>query len=109
MEREGIEPEMPEIEWGGYLVDYLWEVGPTEPAGMGSAKLSPPAIESWQRQTGITLQPWEFRLLRRLSAEYANEQAQASDPKRPPPFAESSDAARLHAAQLARKLAKFLD
>jgi hypothetical protein len=100
---------MPAVEWGQYLLDYLWEVGPTEYGAVGPVQLSPPAIESWQRQMGIALHPWQFRLLRRLSGEYAAESHMASKPDRLPPFEESSDGAKLHEAQMRKKLDTFLD
>jgi hypothetical protein len=109
LEDEGIEPEMPQLEWGEYLIQYLFEFGPTVLTGMGSGPVSPPHIESWQRQLGLSLSPWEVRLLLRLSGEYAGESAAASKPDRPPPFKESSDGARLQAARLQRNMDKFLD
>lgn len=99
---------MPPLEWGGYLLEFLWEVGPTACGPAGPVQLPASEIESWQRQIGIQLQPWEFRLLRRLSGDYANESYAATKPDRPPPFAESKDAERLRAAELQRKLDTFL-
>lgn len=106
---EGIEPEMPPLEWGAYLVDYLFEVGPTAFVGMGVAPIPPPFLESWQRQIGLALYPWEVRTLLRMSAEYAGESAAATKVDRPAPFADSSDAARLRDARMRRNLDKFLD
>jgi hypothetical protein len=108
LDGEGIEPEMPPLEWGGYLVEYLFEFGPTTATGMGNVPVSPPCIESWQRQTGLTLSPWEFLTLQRLSKEYAAEASQATEPSRPAPYTESSDFARLQALRAERDIDTFL-
>jgi hypothetical protein len=70
----GKEPEVPPVT-ASYLVAYLFEVGPTFPGAMGSVGLPWREIESWQRQIGIDLQPWEARLIRHASIEYANQAA----------------------------------
>lgn len=81
MRADGIEPEIPYIE-AAYLVVYLNEIGPVMPDG----PLTFGEIESWQRQTGIELQPWEVRLLRSLSMEYGNESIRAKKTECPPPY-----------------------
>lgn len=81
-----IEPAMPPIEWGQYIVDYLFELGPTVPAGMGSGPLPPSEIEAAQRLLGIQFRPWEARLLLRLSREYLQESYRATDEKCSPPW-----------------------
>jgi hypothetical protein len=68
-----------------YLVAYLFEAGPTFPGAMGSVGLPYQELESWQRQTGIELQPWEVRLLRQASIEYAQQSQLALKPECPPP------------------------
>ncbi|WP_051971855.1 hypothetical protein [Massilia sp. 9096] len=108
LEGEGIEPELPPLEWGGYLVEYLFEFGPTTATGMGSVPVEPQCIESWQRQTGLNLSPWEFLTLQRLSKEYAAEASNATEPDRFAPFTESSDAARLQALREERDMNTFL-
>ncbi len=71
-------PEMPPIEVGGYLIGYLFEVGPTMAGGMGAAPISHQEIESWQHLSGIALRPWESRFLRRLSNDYIVESHRAA-------------------------------
>lgn len=53
-----------------HLVDRLIEMGLTEAGGMGAAPLSWLTIDAWQRVTGVTIAPWEARLIRRLSTDY---------------------------------------
>lgn len=98
---------MPSIRAGEYLVHYLFEAGPTMPGGMGPAPLTFVELESWQRQAAIDLDPWEVRLVRRLSVEYCAESQAASKPDAPPPF-KSSDVRRLQQAKIDRALNEFL-
>lgn len=77
---------MPPVEVGGYLVDYLLDVGPVGSTGMGLAVISYSELQAWQQCTGIAMQPWEVMLLRRLSADYMVESKRAEKPDCPPPF-----------------------
>lgn len=104
----GIVPDMPEIEWGQYLISWLFEVGPTMAAGMGEGPLTASEIISWERLLGIQFRPWEARLLRRLSMSYASESSMASKRDRPAPFVDSTDAARIRQIQMQRELDVFL-
>jgi len=73
---------MPPIEDGRYLVNYLWEVGPTADAG----PLTHEELRAWQVNVGLELQPWELRVLRRLSCEYASESHKAMKRDCPAPW-----------------------
>lgn len=84
-QKDGITPRMPPLSVG-YLVDYLWEIGPTMAAGMGEAPITHGELLAWQENTGIELESWEARLLRRLSIEYLNQSHLATDPHCKPPF-----------------------
>jgi hypothetical protein len=86
IEEKGAVPELPELECGGYLVGYLFEIGPTVPAGMGAGPISFEEIRAWQELTGISLNPWEARTLRRLSNDYLSESYNATKPDRPAPW-----------------------
>ena len=74
-----------------YLTVYLWEIGPTLAAGMGAGPITHGEIESWQSLTGIELQPWEVRYLRRMSFEYLNQSHQAEKRDCPAPWVAMSD------------------
>lgn len=78
---------MPAIEWGNYILDFLFEVGPTMAVGMGSAPLTFAEIEAWQRMVGIELSPFEAKLLRSLSVAYLDESYAATKRDCPPPYA----------------------
>ena len=53
-------------------------------------------ISAWQENTGIELDAWSARMLRRLSSEYVREHVEATDPGRPSPYTppQTSDEAR---------------
>lgn len=70
----------------GYLVAYLFELGPTTPAGMDDGPISHGEIEAWQRNTGIELDAWECRTLKRLSIEYMSENRKATARDCPAPW-----------------------
>lgn len=80
------EPEMPGIEGGGYLLGYLWELGPTMAAGMGAGPITHEEMRAWQSNTGIALQPWEARMLRRLSIDYLAQSHKAEKADCPAPW-----------------------
>lgn len=94
-------PDMPAID-AQYLIGYLWEIGPTMAAGMGAAPLSHVEIAAWQANVGIELQPWETRLLRRLSYDYLAESRAAESADSPAPWTAVVEAAVLSSS--ARKL-----
>jgi len=92
---------MPPLEWGRYLVDYLFEFGPTMAAGMGAGPLMPSEVEAAQRLLGVQFQPWEARLLLRLSREYLEESHRATEQNCPAPWhdPEALDADRIVTAK----------
>lgn len=82
---EGEELEMPPCD-SAYLLAYLFELGPTVSNGMGDAPISHGEIESWMRNTGVALNPWECRVLKRLSVDYMRESHKASARDCPAPW-----------------------
>lgn len=85
MKKERIAPQMPPNP-APHIVERLIELGITEAAGMGAAPLSWREIDAWCNRTGVDLDPWEARLLRKLSAEYLAESRRAEDETCPPPW-----------------------
>lgn len=78
---------MPPItEEAGYLVETLMDAGIFTAAGMGQVPITWADLAAWQGGTGITLEPWESRLLRRMSTEYLNELHRAEKHDAPPPW-----------------------
>lgn len=84
-ERGDDEIEMPPIS-APHLYGRLMEIGPVDLAGMDRAPLRPGTISAWAIDMGITLPPWEVRLLRRLSAEYLAMSRDAVEVDCPPPW-----------------------
>jgi hypothetical protein len=99
---------MPPIEWGSYLLDYLFEMGPTMAAGMGSGPLTFMEMEAWQRTVGIDLSPLEVRLLRRLSNEYLGESYAATKRDRPAPYGTAPVSQKARQKEVDRNLDLFL-
>lgn len=87
LQRDGMEAQLPELQAGEHLVGYLFEAGPTSPAGMGSAALAWAELQAWQSQVGIELESWEVRTLRRLSGDFAAEARRAEAPDAASPLA----------------------
>jgi hypothetical protein len=76
-----------------YLVNYLFETGPTVVNGMGESPISQGDIASFQSNTGIELSAWEARTLRRLSLVYISASFKAKEPEAPAPWQKASYAA----------------
>ncbi|NML61837.1 hypothetical protein HHL21_12275 [Massilia sp. RP-1-19] len=98
------EPDMPPPGDAEYLLKHFWQVGPT----LGDESINNTELRNYQENEGITLSPWECKTLRRLSIEYLNESHKATKRDCPPPFADSTDAARLKQAEILRNLDTFL-
>ena len=81
-------PPLPEVEACGYLIDYLFEVGPVQSNGMGAMPVSFEELCAWQTLCHHSLDPWEVLTLRSMSAAYAQEAQTADQPNAPPPWLE---------------------
>lgn len=82
---DSYQPEMPPLN-APHLLGYLFEIGPVMAAGMGSGPITHEELQAWQQGTGIELQPWEVRTLRRLSQEYLTESHKAEKSDCPAPW-----------------------
>lgn len=83
---ENYDPPMPLVD-AKYLLDYLWEVGPTMAAGMGSGPITHQELQAWQALTGIELKPWENKFLRMLSIEFLVQTSKSEKYDAPAPWA----------------------
>ena len=63
---EGTPVFLPEVSLP-HIIDYLLEVGPTMPSGLGPAPLTHVELRAWQADMAIELSPFEAQTLRRLS------------------------------------------
>ena len=78
--------EIPPIDCGHYLLDFLYEVGPVLHCGMGDVPLTHEELRAWQSNVGLSLAPWEIRILRRLSLDYLIQSQQSTKPECVPPY-----------------------
>jgi len=99
------EPDMPDPGAAVYLLRHFWAAGPT----FGEQMLTNGELRDYQENAGIRLTPWECETLRRLSSAYLSESHKAREADCAPPFTDSTDAQRLHQAELNRKMDTFLD
>lgn len=88
--------QMPQV-GAEHVVMYLFEIGPT----LGETSVSHAEIEAWQRNTGIELDAWETRFVKRLSAEYLAESHNARKHTAPAPWADGPHSKMIAAANLA--------
>lgn len=79
-------PASPPVIACRHLLDFLFEIGPAIPNGMGRSPLPPPYIREWAMGAGIPLTEREFRWLCRLSVDYVTESAAATRHDAPEPW-----------------------
>lgn len=108
IERDGGAIEMPPLDEGEYLIGYLYELGPTMAAGMGAGPVTFAEMAAWQAARGFELEPWEARLLRRLSVDHLAESHCATQRDCQPPWGGSIVVCVSHDRAAARALELFL-
>lgn len=69
-----------------HIIDWLIEIGLVGGGGMGAAPISWQEIDAWVRRTGVAIEPWVARLIRRLSSAYVAYGRKAEDENCPPPW-----------------------
>lgn len=85
MQDRGEAPSLPENP-APHLIDWFLEIGPTVSAGMVEAPIGWPDMAAWQGLTGIELDPWEARTIRRMSSAFISQRQDAKKPGCPPPW-----------------------
>lgn len=85
MEAQDVDPAIPDNP-APHLTEWLLEIGPTVPAGMGEAEIGWDHLTHWQQNVGIELAPWEGRLLRNLSRAWLSAKHEARKPDCPAPW-----------------------
>ena len=70
----------------GYLIEYLWELGPMRSEGLGYVPVSWLEIDAWNRLRQVSLDSWEARVIHLLSVEYCQQIKDSTDPGCPPPY-----------------------
>jgi hypothetical protein len=97
MEAQGQQPPLPPMGAAGHLVGYLFEVGPVGYGAMGPVPLSHTELAAWQANTGIALEAWEAKALRRLSMDYLAASNAAHEADCPPFYLEQPVQENRHA------------
>jgi hypothetical protein len=82
----GGEPLLPEVGEVSYLLRYWQDIGLVGSSAMGPARLSALELRAWQEGCCVTLAPWEFAVLREMSAQYIASLHEASSPECPAPY-----------------------
>lgn len=85
LKRKKIDPQMPPNP-APHITDWLIEMGLVEAAGMGAVQISSRELAAWQGNTCVRLEPWEARLIRKLSKAYLDEGRVAESENCPPPW-----------------------
>lgn len=76
---------MPPVE-DRFLIDCLNDIGPGFAAGgMGPAMVET-ELRNWQENTGFVLQPWQSRMLKRLSVDHYTQRQKSTKTACPPPW-----------------------
>lgn len=82
----GGEPLLPEVGEVSYLLRYWQDIGLVGSGAMGPVRLSALELMAWQQGYCVTLVPWEFAVLREMSAQYITSLHEASKPECPAPY-----------------------
>ncbi len=92
----GGDPDLPFLEPAfSHFIAYLFDAGPTSVGGMGMVPLTWTDLRAWELAVGVSLPPWQLRLLRQLSREYITEAIQADEHDAPPPWEREVDRVRI--------------
>ena len=84
MLEQDIIPELPECV-AHYLLEYLFDVGPT----INDGHLTYEEISAWQSSMGLELTPWETQQIHKLSRDYISQAYKSTAFDCPAPFTDS--------------------
>lgn len=93
MQRDGVGILLPDNP-APYLTDWLFEIGPTSINGMGEGPIGWQDLTAWESLTGIELDAWEAKTLRRLSLAYLGQKIESREPDCPAPYIGLDDSNR---------------
>ena len=77
---------LPEVNYAEYLIDYLFEVGPSMSNGMGLCPISYQEISSWLQTTKTECNSWDVNVIRHLSKVFINQYHESIKVDCPPPY-----------------------
>lgn len=90
IQEAGLPQQMPPVDWGQYLIDYLWKFGPTKK----DWPLGAEDLVAWEHLLGIEWEPFESETLIALSKAYLGESHSATKREAPCPWPEYEKAWR---------------
>lgn len=82
----GGKPLFPKVKITNYMIGYWLELGRAKATGMGQSAFEPGDLIHWQNGTGIDLNAWEFRTLRKMSESFASFLPEAKQIACKPPY-----------------------
>ena len=82
----------------GYIIDWVFEAGPSVQGGMGPAPLDWQTIHHWKSLMGLDLEPKESFAIRHLSSCFVDQQIKSKDAKCPPPWVDPEQMDRMKVA-----------
>lgn len=77
---------MVDLEAGEYLLDAVQELGPIRSTGMGLTTPDWQELTAFAYANGLTLAPWEFRIIKKMCGAYLREFRNGEDPFSIPPI-----------------------
>ena len=78
---------MPLVNGHQYIIEWLFDVGPTMMSSMGNSPLTFEEIYAWGKD--IDISHWEASTIRKLSIDYLSMLHHGSEPDCPVPYAET--------------------
>jgi hypothetical protein len=76
---------LPGVDHGSQVLEWLHEVGPTEPSANGPIAVTWREINAWKQATETAITREELVMLRKLSGEYVAQYNRSDNPNEPPP------------------------
>ena len=108
--RETKPSSVPPLGGAAYLIEILFEVGPSKPIGMGgSAPIDDVDLAAWMANQNVRLKPWEAQTIRKISREYAAMLSEAVEPNTPPPWVDPDLLNQERREKIAKAMSNWAD
>lgn len=101
--------QMPKIEFGQYLLDYAFEIGPSNSGSEGPTVITWTDIKDWSDLLGVKLDMWEILVVREISKAFVAQYYMSQGSTVPSPYQpENFDKAKVsdRIGNLLRSIAK---
>lgn len=87
----GVPMPLVELDAGEYILDMVQQLGPIRSAGMGLTIPDWQEVVAFASASSLDLEPWEYRLIRRMCAGYLREFNAGKEPLSIPPIERSNE------------------